>query len=350
MAGRYNLEELKNRADLAAEVAARSGPGRHRGKVVTFPCPNPDHTDNTPSFTVNTTTGRYKCWSQCDRAGDVIDLFVWLDGYTAGEAIEHLARRYGLHPDTSGQTYRPTPKAPTPPAVKLVTPVSDTAQHLEGDTAADVLGRFLTEREWSPEVAELVGLEVVTDTTGRPRVRFPFLLDGAPVVWQDRATTSSQKPKWLTPAGATLYPFGIDCLDRYDGPADTWPACPVLDIPAVWIVEGPADAVTMLNTWPAMSVLGLPGSSWWNARHVRALDWLPAVIVTDNDPAGETLRAGIAADLEPGSFLSLYVPEPHNDLADWYRASPATFAAELVAAYGLALDRLPTEADEVVPV
>ena len=100
------IPALLERLDLEAEVERRAGPPtRVSGGTATFHCPNRDHPDKMPSFTVK--DGRWRCWSACDRGGDVIDLVAWLDGLTKGEAIEELARRVGLERQTLPRPAQP---------------------------------------------------------------------------------------------------------------------------------------------------------------------------------------------------------------------------------------------------
>jgi hypothetical protein len=256
---------------------------------------------------------------------------MWLEGMTAGEAIKALARTYGMEP---GGDNRPAPlrKKQAPRPADLVTRAEDNARPLDDpDKAGAILDEFLNARGWTRETAELVGLSVVIDTTGRPRIRFPFCKDGEALLWQDRATMPGQLPKWLTPAGATLMPFGFDCLDAYDGDPDTWPLCPLVGAPAVWIVEGPADAVTMLNAWPAVSVLGIPGVKNWKPRYTAMLSGLPVVVVADNDEAGRVWRGELLTALEDEcAVMDVYVPDEYDDLSDWHTKSPATFRVEMI--------------------
>ena len=315
----YDLGDVKARADLASEVASRVGAGRARQGTVTFRCPNPSHEDRNPSFTVDVAHQRFRCWSLCDRGGDVIDLVVWLDGLTIAEAVTWLGDKYGAHQDTKKP---PSHSPPTKPASrpKLVAQSTDNSRpHPQADAA---LSTFLEARGWSHEVAHQVGLSVIRDQQGHTRVRFPFHTDGVAKMWQDRATDPRVSPKWRTPREATLYPFGVDCLLRYDSGEANWPHCPILGgAAAVWLVEGPADAVTLLNVWPAVSVLGIPGAGSWGQPWAKGLDSIPVVVVTDNDEAGQSLRDKLTGTLEGWTVpIHVYVPAAYNDLSDWYLA------------------------------
>ena len=55
----------------------------------------PFHHEKTPSFSVSATKGFYKCFG-CDAAGDTINFLQTIEGYSFIEAIEYLAKRYGI--------------------------------------------------------------------------------------------------------------------------------------------------------------------------------------------------------------------------------------------------------------
>ncbi|PLS83348.1 MAG: hypothetical protein CYG60_22095 [Actinobacteria bacterium] len=67
------------------------GPGQLRGR-----CIAPDHTDRTPSMTVYTDTGRWRCYG-CGMRGDVVDLEEMAGRHLeAWTAVRALAERYGV--------------------------------------------------------------------------------------------------------------------------------------------------------------------------------------------------------------------------------------------------------------
>ena len=166
-----------------AEILSEHGhePAKRTGTTSSYHCPLVGHEDRDPSFTV--TGDRWRCWSACDRGGDVIDLVVELDGGPKAGVIERLARRIGL--ERPERAPRPRTTAPA---------------HLHR-----VLARFIDQRGWAPEVEEALGLTVVLDAYGSPRIRFPFTPDGR--WWQDRATSENAKLRWLSPKGTTPYPY-----------------------------------------------------------------------------------------------------------------------------------------------
>ena len=66
--------------DLPQLVEHYAGPGKHSGGSYLFKCPNPDHYDGHPSFSVFTGKGgawRCHCLSQCGHVGDALDFLAW---------------------------------------------------------------------------------------------------------------------------------------------------------------------------------------------------------------------------------------------------------------------------------
>ncbi|TCJ75811.1 UNVERIFIED_ORG: DNA primase [Dietzia maris] len=87
------LEELRSRVSIV-EIATEytdlkpAGAARYKGLC-------PFHQENTPSFTVQTDSGRYHCFG-CGADGDAISLLTESGGLTFREAVEDLSDRYGL--------------------------------------------------------------------------------------------------------------------------------------------------------------------------------------------------------------------------------------------------------------
>lgn len=339
MSARYDIPDLLARVSLEELVLERTAEARRHGSRITYRCPNPMHPDAHPSFTVDTRRQRWACWSRCNAHGDAIAFLEWCEGMSKGDAIRYLADRYNVRPVSGrddGRRPRSSYRPPMPwvPTVNLVRDMSDvdTARPVTGPDAVRVLDDFLAGRGWSRTTAERVGLSVVRSWDGY-RVRFPFPRAGVACIWQDRATMpADREPKWHTPKGATLYPFGLDSAARYDGPTDEWPSCPVLGSPAVWITEGPADAVTLLEHFPTITVLGLPGAGLWRDEWTAAVDGVPVVLVADNDDAGERLRATVDGALESRApLVHVRVPEQHNDVGEWHLSAGERFEPELLA-------------------
>lgn len=87
-----SLRDLKARVNLldvvARTVTLRKVGARHRGLC-------PFHQEKTPSFYVNPENGFYKCFG-CGKAGDAITFVRETEGLGFTEAVETLARRFGV--------------------------------------------------------------------------------------------------------------------------------------------------------------------------------------------------------------------------------------------------------------
>jgi DNA primase len=316
-----DLSDVVAGVDLAAMVEARTGPGRCSGGRWTFPCPNPDHQDRSPSFTVSTDRRgrwRWRCWSQCGRSGDALDLLVWLDGLTIAEAAAKIRQYAGQIEPVSRPKPKPAPQKPT------VT-VETTTRAVPDEVADRVMAEHLEGRGWPPEAAQRFGLSVVVDRWGRLRIRYPFhgwTGDRWDVVsWQDRATSHEQRPKWLTPQGAVLPPFGMQALDTDD------------PVTGLVICEGPADTVTAalaLEGRPDVVAVGIPGANGWRPGWSEMLAGVEAVVIAaDPDEAGQRLVAAVMADLRrPAVVLDLSA----GDLTETAKSRGLAAVGDLLAA------------------
>ncbi len=314
------ISDLLDRVDLVALVEALAGPGRRSGDRVTFQCPHPDHHDRTPSFTVyrdRSGRQRYKCWSQCGCGGDALDLFVWVYKITKAEAFERMRREAGV-------LDRPAPPRPTKPPAQRPTMIVDTEKRTVPDAVSDrLLGDHLEQRGWPTEVASRFGLTVVVDRWGRPRIKYPYMgWTGdrwATVSWQSRATNAEQKPKWLTPPGAVLPPFGMQAFDT-DSP-----------VTGLVICEGPADAITAtlaLDTVEGAVAIGIAGTNGWRSEWASLLAEVETVVIAaDPDEAGQNLVRAVVADMRrPAVVLDLQA----GDLTETAKARGLSAVTELL--------------------
>jgi DNA primase len=306
---------LLERINLVELVQEFAGPPQVSGARATFRCPSPSHDDRRPSFTVD--AGRWRCWSACNTGGDALDLVVWLDGCTMAEAIERLAQRCGLRRSPCQRTG----KVPT-------------------RDAAAILHRFLSQRQWSPATADVLGLRVVTDGRGGTRIRFPFRLNGEEVFHQDRALGDA-RPKWLSPKGGTPVLYEADRLARAG------------EVGEVVLVEGVSDVVALVEVFENPAVIGVPGAGGLKDQWAPAFTGLRAFVVADNDTAGAKLRTSVDKALSgvAAAVAHVFVPEEHHDLDDWRCAcnSAERFAAELNASCDAALAYGPVDPIEHEP-
>lgn len=317
------LSALVDRVDLSVLVETYSGPGRHQGATWTYRCPNPDHPDRSPSFTVTRgRDGRWRgrCWSQCADRGtvDALGLVMWLHGDSPAEAAARLRGFLGEPEPWAYTTAERRPVAPivakptpTPEPITYTPPV-DTTERLAPAEAEALLDRYLRSRGWPSEVVDRFGLEAIRDTSGVEGVRHPFYVnrpDGSPVVmwWQDRLRTRPGVPKWKAPKGHRPIPYNLPALER-DG------------VSFVVVCEGPADTITTataLHGSPDVAVIGVPGSGSWMSGWAEYLRGLVVIVATDDDSAGDKLADRIAADLR--GHVIRYRPR-HGDMTDTAKA------------------------------
>lgn len=86
------IDTIKARADIV-EVIGEYIPLTKRGQNFIGLCPF--HNDTTPSLTVNSAKGIYKCFA-CDASGDIITFLQDYLKVTFLEAVQMLAEKYGI--------------------------------------------------------------------------------------------------------------------------------------------------------------------------------------------------------------------------------------------------------------
>ena len=90
--GQDKIEEVRTRADIV-EVIGAHVQLRRAGRNFTGLCPF--HNEKTPSFSVSAERGFYHCFG-CGAGGTVFDFVMRMDALTFPEAMQSLARRYGV--------------------------------------------------------------------------------------------------------------------------------------------------------------------------------------------------------------------------------------------------------------
>lgn len=296
-AGREPLSELVARVDLAELVERYTGTaGKGGAHKWLFPCPNPDHPDDHPSFTVTRMgNGRQlaHCWSGCNWKGDALALVQWLDGCTVAEAATRLRAHLG---ESEPRTWDRAPgnrTAPKPAPVHRPTVTEPDNAHTPSESVAGrVMREHLAGRGWPDTVPELFGLTVVLDTWGKPRIRYPYhAWDGtrwAVCSWQDRGHRNDQRPKYMTPKGAVLPPYNVRALDT------------LTDLAAVVVCEGAPDTITATLALAGRTdivAVGIAGVNAWRTEWAPMLAAPVVIVAADPDKAGETLTDAIMRDL-----------------------------------------------------
>lgn len=100
--GQDKIEEVRTRADIV-EIAGAQVRLKRAGRNFVGLCPF--HNEKTPSFSVNAERGFFHCFG-CGAGGTVFDFVMRVEGLTFLEALQSLARRYGIvlpeHPGAGG--------------------------------------------------------------------------------------------------------------------------------------------------------------------------------------------------------------------------------------------------------
>jgi DNA primase len=294
------------RVDLNRLVTELTGSlGISSGTSTKYSCPNPDHDDHVPSFTVQ---GKYwHCWSQCGARGDAIDLLTFIGLVaTKANAIEYLADRAGLHRG---------------PAVRSSQPVSPNQERL-------LLARYAENRSWDSNVTTQLGMSVVRDSYGHLRIRHPFRLRGEIVGWQDRVVDEAVRPRWLFPRGRIRCPYEANRLQIARIRGD------------VIVTEGVTDTIAIIASVENPAVVGVPGAGTFKKAWAPAFSDLKVFVVGDNDKAGAGFRSEVESAVRgtAKAVVQVDVPAPFGDVSDWLVGigDRDEFAVQLAAAFALA--------------
>ena len=118
--GQDKIEEVRARADIV-EVVGTQVRLKRAGRNFVGLCPF--HNEKTPSFNVNAERGFFHCFG-CGVGGTVFDFVMRVEGATFPEALQSLARRYGIvlpersEPGGTGaertRSLRPRERSPRP--------------------------------------------------------------------------------------------------------------------------------------------------------------------------------------------------------------------------------------------
>ncbi len=166
MAGRIRDESIQTVRERAAidQVIAEAGVtlksaggGRLKGLC-------PFHEEKTPSFNVNPANGYYMCFG-CGESGNVISFITKHDHMSFPEAVEHLARRYGVDVqyEEGGTAARSSTSQRTRLLLAHKEAASFYAEQLAGSAAA--VGRqFLAERGFEQSAAQTYGVGYAPDS------------------------------------------------------------------------------------------------------------------------------------------------------------------------------------------
>jgi len=279
-----DIPTLLEETSLNLLVEYFAGVGQTSGSSIQYHCPNPDHLDEHPSFSVATSPDgreRAKCWSQCDWQGDALDFVEWQLGIETIDAIDWLQ-------NWNQTASSNVPMAPTKEIRRLghEAPV-DYSSPARGTVANQTMSDYLMWRNWPTDVVSEFTLSVVQEPNGDLRIRHPFLtpdLDGNWIAsyWQDRSTDNSGI-KWKSTKNGTSTLYNLQSLEREN-------------LHTVVICEGPADTISAsvaLRDYDGIAIIGVPGAQAWRPEYAHLLQGLKIVVAADNDAAGQTLESAI---------------------------------------------------------
>ena len=279
-----DIPTLLEETSLNVLVEYFAGVGQTSGSSIQYHCPNPDHLDEHPSFSVATSPDgreRAKCWSQCDWQGDALDFVEWQLGIETIDAIDWLQ-------NWNQTASSNVPVAPTKEIRQQghEAPV-DNSSPAYGTIANQTMSDYLNWRNWPTNVVNEFTLSVVQEPNGDLRIRHPFLTPDRggnwyASYWQDRSTRNSDL-KWKSPKNGTSTLYNLQSLEREN-------------LHTVVICEGPADTISAsvaLRDYEGIAIIGVPGAQAWRPEYAQLLQGLKVVVVADNDAAGQTLESAI---------------------------------------------------------
>ena len=344
--GHVDIDDVKQRVDLC-DVLERDTHGRRTGTGGMYACPFPDHDDSTPSLSVSEVNGAqlWRCHG-CDRGGDVITYMAEMHGLNKHEAILRAAELAGVRPTQEWATLPPAKAkkpAPKPKPVPL---------EIDGDRIdrPDLLEKYRLHRGWKPETIDALDIHTVT-RNGRAWIRHPYTYKGDVYGAEDRRVGKGNGPKWLAAKGAAKIPYNVDALDL---PCITETGnYPHLFSREITITEGPADCITLLDTFGLnFPAIGIAGATNWKTNYTAALEMLARkkvpstgehagitiVVAADNDEAGDKFRQIITEETSAFAHIAhMRIPDAFSDVSEWATTVGSSFADQWHTGYDSAL-------------
>lgn len=226
------MDELKSRADIVSvvseHVVLRKMGRSHKGLC-------PFHKEKTPSFTVRADPPVFHCFG-CGAGGDVVEFVKLKEGLSFKDAIESLARRFGVPlPDTREESPEDRMRAEIEPVLEAAAKQYEqffwadagrrAREYLQGRKFSDKTLRFIragaSRDSWNDllnalkvqfreELIEMAGL-AIRGQRGlydrfRNRAIFPILSDrGRVVAFGARALDPADEPKYLNSPEGPAY-------------------------------------------------------------------------------------------------------------------------------------------------
>lgn len=330
-----SIDDLLSRVSLTELVERYTGAGRASGNTLTYSCPNPNHADRRPSFTIQTTAKgeRGKCWSACDWHGDALDFVKWQEGLSTGDALKWLRDYVG------GYRQQTEPKKVSTYVPRVVSQLVEPPTQLDPATQARLLAQYLSGRNWPSQVVKQFELSVVKDNYGLARVRHPYYQpttrgDYVMTWYQDRAI-GSNRYRWTQLNNLPTIPYNLRALE-----AD--------NIDTIVICEGAPDTITAtlaIQNAHGVAAIGIPGASNWRREYAALLTNKNVILAADNDTGGTKLEAAIRATA-PHAVTA--VRFAHGDITDTAKLVGLDAVRELLLAQRAPITAAPLTQDEAL--
>jgi hypothetical protein len=334
---RWRIDDVLARTRLDDLLDDLAGPAERAGGGRRWHCPAVDHDDHRASVTIHTDRHgheRWRCWSG-DHRGDAIDLVTIRRSGSRVEAIDWLASRAGMIPDTPLPPIQPRPRPPAPavtmdPAVeRYVRICAAVLWSRQGRPVRDwMAGRGFDEATLR---ANLVGCDPGRQLMRRQR--------GLPYGKVPAATFPALGPTGQVRFVQARYLDAAAAGRKYDNPSQALAPNPRMTFTAtpapthsthLLVCEGMPDALTAAQGgYRAVGLLGAQAPDHSVAARIAnyALQHqLEVVIVCDADDAGRAAGehlaelllaedAGVPAVTEPPDTAA--DGQPITDLNDW---------------------------------
>lgn len=287
--------------------------------------PCPAHHDSRPSLRIavgDSGAVLLKCRAGCDTARILDRLGMTFADLAAVDAASAPARARST-------------SAPAGPAqvAALAARLDAYAEALRQDTdeAAATADYARARFGLSDDDIDRLGLGLATDLGGGPRLVVPFRdRDGVPRGFQARALAPRAHVRWIGPKS----PHGA-----------SWARVGWLPGEAGWseviVTEGPGDGLTACAVGYDVVFVRGAGLASSVADDVAALaDGRPVVICGDADSAGDAFSRTLGAELAKRglSVRKVRPPQDGDDLTDWRKHDPESFATEFIRAVQAAQD------------
>ena len=315
------MDELKSRADIVSvvseHVALRKMGRSHKGLC-------PFHKERTPSFTVRADPPVFHCFG-CGAGGDVVEFVKLKEGLSFKDAVESLARRFGVEiPDTREESPEDRMRGEIEPVVEAAANQYEqwlwsdvgrrASEYLEGRKFSKKTLQFIRagasrdawedmvralQVQFREELIEMAGLAIRGQRGNlydrfRNRAMFPIFSDrGRVVAFGARALDPADEPKYLNSPEGPVYQKSRTLYGL------SWAKEEIRKSGRAIVMEGYLDVARSIEAGVASAVA--PCGTALTSQQARLLKRLAprAVLCFDGDEAGvKATRRSIEIFLE----------------------------------------------------